>query len=65
VVLPCGACMDYVAGVIPAPPRWMGRFGIEWLYRLASEPRRLWRRYLVEPWALVPLFIRTLRGTRP
>jgi N-acetylglucosaminyldiphosphoundecaprenol N-acetyl-beta-D-mannosaminyltransferase len=65
VVLPCGACMDYVAGVIPAPPRWMGRLGIEWLYRLASEPRRLWRRYLVEPWALVPLFIRTLRGTRP
>lgn len=60
VFLPCGACIDYFAGVIPAPPRWMGRLGLEWLARLLSEPRRLWRRYLVEPWFVADLFVRDL-----
>ncbi len=46
----CGALLDYVAGEIPTPPRWMGALGIEWLYRLFSEPARLWQRYLIEPW---------------
>jgi N-acetylglucosaminyldiphosphoundecaprenol N-acetyl-beta-D-mannosaminyltransferase len=50
VILPSGACMDYVAGVVRTPPRWAGRIGLEWLFRLFSEPRRLWKRYLVEPW---------------
>lgn len=54
-ILTAGACFDYIAGVIPTPPRWMGRAGLEWLYRLYSEPSRLARRYLVEPWALLPL----------
>ena len=49
----CGAVMDYVAGEIPAPPRWLGPLGLEWLYRLLSEPVRLWRRYLVEPWLIL------------
>lgn len=61
VVLTSGAAMDYVAGVLPTPPRWLGPLGLEWLYRLASEPRRLWRRYLVEPWFAVGLFLRDLR----
>ncbi|WPD19723.1 WecB/TagA/CpsF family glycosyltransferase [Thermaerobacter composti] len=56
-ILTAGACFDYVAGAIPTPPRWMGRIGFEWLYRLMSEPRRLWRRYLWEPWFLLPLLI--------
>jgi N-acetylglucosaminyldiphosphoundecaprenol N-acetyl-beta-D-mannosaminyltransferase len=64
VVLPCGACMDYVAGQIPTPPRWMGRVGLEWLSRLVAEPRRLWRRYLIEPWALIPAYLRDLRSFR-
>jgi len=59
-ILTAGACFDYVAGVIPTPPRWMGRMGLEWLYRLWSEPRRLARRYLLEPWFLVPLALRDL-----
>ncbi len=49
----CGALMDYVAGEIPTPPRWIGRLGFEWLYRLVSEPVRLWRRYLLEPWSVM------------
>lgn len=56
-ILPCGACIDYVAGAIPTPPRWMGRLGLEWLFRLFSEPKRLWQRYLVEPWFILWLFV--------
>lgn len=59
-ILTAGACFDYVAGAIPTPPRWMGQVGLEWLYRLISEPRRLWRRYLLEPLALIPYFWRDL-----
>jgi len=46
----CGCTMDYFAGKIPTCPRWLGDIGFEWLYRLLTEPGRLWRRYLVEPW---------------
>ncbi|ODH01439.1 glycosyl transferase [Nostoc sp. KVJ20] len=59
-ILTSGACMDYVAGVVPTPPRWMGRVGLEWLYRLFSEPKRLWRRYLLEPWFVGTLFLREI-----
>ena len=60
-ILPSGACLDYVAGAIPTPPRWMGRLGLEWLYRLVSEPRRLWKRYLLEPLFLSTLFLQEMR----
>jgi N-acetylglucosaminyldiphosphoundecaprenol N-acetyl-beta-D-mannosaminyltransferase len=59
-ILTSGACIDYVAGAVPTPPRWMGRFGLEWLYRLLSEPKRLWKRYLIEPWFLARLFLREI-----
>ncbi|MBX3478688.1 MAG: WecB/TagA/CpsF family glycosyltransferase [Brevundimonas sp.] len=52
VILNVGAAFDYEAGVQKAAPRWMGRAGIEWLYRLAHDPRRLFRRYCIEPWRL-------------
>lgn len=52
-----GACIDYVAGAISTPPRWMGKLGLEWFARLCSEPRRLWRRYLVEPWFILRILI--------
>jgi N-acetylglucosaminyldiphosphoundecaprenol N-acetyl-beta-D-mannosaminyltransferase len=57
VILPCGAIIDYVAGAIPTPPRWAGKIGLEWLFRLLAEPKRLWRRYLVEPWFLLRLLL--------
>lgn len=47
VLLGVGAAFDFHAGVRRRAPRWMQRAGLEWLHRLASEPRRLWRRYLV------------------
>ncbi len=42
-----GAAFDFVAGTSKRAPLWMRRSGLEWLHRLASEPRRLWRRYLI------------------
>ena len=46
VLVGVGAAFDIHAGVLPQAPRWVQRSGLEWLYRLAREPRRLWRRYL-------------------
>jgi N-acetylglucosaminyldiphosphoundecaprenol N-acetyl-beta-D-mannosaminyltransferase len=40
-----GAAFDFHAGLVAQAPRWMQRNGLEWIYRLAREPRRLWRRY--------------------
>jgi N-acetylglucosaminyldiphosphoundecaprenol N-acetyl-beta-D-mannosaminyltransferase len=57
IVLPSGACIDYIAQEIATPPRWMGQVGLEWLYRLATEPKRLWRRYLLEPWFIARLLV--------
>jgi N-acetylglucosaminyldiphosphoundecaprenol N-acetyl-beta-D-mannosaminyltransferase len=62
----CGACMEFVAGTVPMPPRWAGQMGLEWCYRLAADPRRFARRYLAEPWALsVILAANALRRRRP
>lgn len=47
VALSVGALMDYLAGRVYRAPRWVTDAGLEWLARLAVEPRRLWRRYLV------------------
>ncbi|MGB7964571.1 MAG: WecB/TagA/CpsF family glycosyltransferase [Propionicimonas sp.] len=43
-----GAAIDFAAGAVPRAPKWMQRAGLEWSFRLAVEPRRLARRYLVE-----------------
>ena len=47
VMIGVGAAFDYHAGTTRRAPVWMQRAGLEWLYRLATEPRRLWKRYLV------------------
>jgi len=46
VMLGVGAAFDFIAGSKKHAPRWMQNIGLEWLYRLCSEPRRLWKRYL-------------------
>lgn len=48
VMIGVGATIDFMAGVVRRAPFFMQRSGLEWLWRLALEPRRLWRRYLVE-----------------
>jgi N-acetylglucosaminyldiphosphoundecaprenol N-acetyl-beta-D-mannosaminyltransferase len=47
VMLGVGAAFDYHAGVVRRAPLWWQRHGLEWLYRLVSEPRRLFKRYMV------------------
>jgi N-acetylglucosaminyldiphosphoundecaprenol N-acetyl-beta-D-mannosaminyltransferase len=53
VIMNGGAALDYFAGAIPTPPRWAGPIGLEWFFRLMAEPRRLWKRYLLEPWYIL------------
>ena len=48
IFMAIGATIDFEAGNVPRAPKWMSRVGLEWLYRLLREPKRLWRRYLVE-----------------
>ena len=51
VLVAVGAAFDFLSGTVSQAPRWMQRSGLEWLYRLGTDPRRLWRRYLVDnPW---------------
>ena len=47
VMIGVGAAFDYHAGTVQRAPLWMQRNGLEWLHRLCSEPRRLWKRYFV------------------
>jgi N-acetylglucosaminyldiphosphoundecaprenol N-acetyl-beta-D-mannosaminyltransferase len=46
-MLGVGAAFDFHAGTVSRAPTWMREHGLEWLHCLASEPRRLWKRYLV------------------
>ncbi len=46
VMIGVGAAFDFIAGTKPQAPRWMMRLGMEWFFRLATEPKRLWKRYL-------------------
>ena len=53
VVLSVGGAFDYEAGAQKPAPRISGDLCLEWLFRLAHEPRRLFRRYLIQPWSLL------------
>lgn len=53
-----GAAFDFHAGAIPQAPAWMQQSGLEWLFRLGQEPRRLWKRYLL----LNPLYLLLVAG---
>ncbi len=59
-----GAGLDFLSGAIPRAPAWMQRSGLEWLHRLASDPRRLAWRYLVEDPAVFALLLRERRRLR-
>jgi N-acetylglucosaminyldiphosphoundecaprenol N-acetyl-beta-D-mannosaminyltransferase len=60
VMLGVGAAFDFLAGAKPQAPAWLQRAGLEWLFRLACEPRRLWRRYLIQNPRFVFHFAREL-----
>lgn len=61
VILPGGGYIDYIAGEQTYVPRWIGYLGLEWAFRLVTNPKRLWRRYLVEPWSLVGIALQEVK----
>lgn len=64
VLIGVGAAFDFHAGVKPQAPRWMQRAGLEWFFRMITEPRRLGRRYMVNnPLFIINLFLQ-LAGIR-
>jgi N-acetylglucosaminyldiphosphoundecaprenol N-acetyl-beta-D-mannosaminyltransferase len=63
VIFPLGGIMDYLVGETATPPRWTGPLGVEWMYRLLHDPRRLAGRYIWEPIYLAPwIAARAYRG---
>ncbi|WP_457637190.1 WecB/TagA/CpsF family glycosyltransferase [Oceanithermus sp.] len=64
VMIGVGAAFDFHAGKVRKAPAWMQRMGLEWLFRLAMEPRRLWRRYAKHNPRFVMLAIMQLLGLR-
>lgn len=65
-VMAVGAAFDYHAGVLREPPAAVQRAGLQWLWRLVAEPRRLWRRYLLlNPAYLVRVALQAARLVRP
>lgn len=64
-VLAVGAAFPFIAGILPQAPSWMQAAGLEWLYRLLHEPRRLWRRYLLlNPAYVFLVILQALRLSR-
>lgn len=61
VALGIGAGLDFIAGKVKRSPKWMSDNGLEWLYRLTREPRRLWRRYLVNDPKFLGILVRAMR----
>ena len=58
VIAAVGGALDQISGVQSLAPRWLGRMGLEWAWRLASDPRRLAGRYIREPLQLAGLLLR-------
>lgn len=65
VMLGIGASLDFIAGEVRRAPAWMSAIGLEWLYRLAQDPKRLARRYLVQDAAILGVVVRMLRTPKP
>lgn len=58
----CGASLDFLSGKTERAPKWMRAARLEWLHRLASEPRRMWKRYLLDGPAIVKIWHRHRRS---
>jgi len=63
VLIGVGAAFDFLSGTKAQAPRWMQRNGLEWMFRLVTEPRRLWKRYLIyNAWFLYKLGVDAVRS---
>jgi N-acetylglucosaminyldiphosphoundecaprenol N-acetyl-beta-D-mannosaminyltransferase len=63
-IMGVGGAIDIVAGITRRAPKWMQRFGLEWLYRLLQEPKRMFRRYLSTNAIFMGLVARAVAGRR-
>lgn len=59
-----GAAFDFLAGSVPEAPRALRNLGLEWLFRLSADPRRLWRRYLIGNWSIIKILTKMLKTHR-
>jgi N-acetylglucosaminyldiphosphoundecaprenol N-acetyl-beta-D-mannosaminyltransferase len=64
VAIAVGGSLDFYTGRVSRAPSWMSRTGLEWLFRLIQEPRRMWRRYLIEDPRFVAIVARSWRHAR-
>ena len=64
LTLHIGATIDFEAGVVKRAPEWVSYVGMEWLYRLVKEPRRLYRRYLLDDVEIFPIFLKYRKKIR-
>ena len=63
-IMGVGGSFDVIAGKIKRAPKWMQKCGLEWVYRLVQEPRRMWRRYLIGNTKFIILVIKEFLKTR-
>lgn len=64
IIVPVGAVFDFISGNKKQAPKWMQETGLEWLFRLIQEPRRLWKRYLIYgPLFIYLIFIQKISST--
>ncbi|MCC7053619.1 MAG: WecB/TagA/CpsF family glycosyltransferase [Gemmatimonadaceae bacterium] len=61
VAIGCGASLDFISGHVSRAPAWVSNAGFEWAYRLAQDPRRLWKRYLIRGPRFIGILFRTAR----
>jgi N-acetylglucosaminyldiphosphoundecaprenol N-acetyl-beta-D-mannosaminyltransferase len=64
VALGIGAGLDFIAGTVQRAPEWMSNNGLEWAYRLSREPKRLWRRYLMNDPKFLAILARSVARAR-
>lgn len=62
ISLGLGASIDFEAGNIKRAPKWMQKIGTEWLYRLMKEPKRMYKRYLIDDMKIIKLYLKYRRG---
>lgn len=65
VMLGVGAAFDFYSGRIKQAPSWMQEIGLEWLFRLLMEPKRLWKHYLKHNPRFIVFFLRQLLAQKP
>lgn len=62
IFLAIGATIDFEAGTVQRAPRWVSNLGIEWLFRISQDPKRLWKRYLLEDLPFLWLLFKQMQG---